>query len=278
MTTIRQSIVAAKYHKKLTIIYTLFFALLLFAFTLLSQLVLTQSIALRYILGKWDQIKNALPQVESTLNEQLVDSNDFVMTLYQKLFVLLIIGSIMIFFLLSTYAAHVRKEEINSMYYIGITKGQILKHLLLELLIPVVVGFSSILLLLVLFHSQFVSESITINRKFVDKYFDQPTLVFTQTEELSDLTSHKKSKILPESKSNNAILPYNRISLFEVNSAETSFRQTFSDFLLNMLILSLSAIIGALIGFYSHVTLLSYRRNLPAWCTLKKIKTLLFQI
>ncbi|MDT2831524.1 hypothetical protein P7H62_10740 [Vagococcus carniphilus] len=264
MTTIRQSIVAAKYHKKLTVLYTLFFALLLFVFTLLSQLVLTQSIALRYILGKWDQIKNALPQVESTLNEQLVDSNDFVMTLYQKIFVLLIISSIFIFFLLSTYAAHVRREEINSLYYIGIKKGQILKHLLLELLIPIIVGFSSVLLLLVLFHSQFVSESITINRKFVDKYFDQPTLVFTQTEELSDLTSQKNGKPLTTSKPKNAILPYNRISLFDVNSAEAPFKQTFLDFLTNMLLLTLTAIIGSFIGFYSHITLLSYRRDLPA--------------
>lgn len=264
MTTLRQSIVAAKYHKKLTIIYTLFFALLLFAFTLLSQLVLTQNIALRFILSKWDKIKNALPQVESTLNEQLIDSNDFIMTFYQKLFFLLIISSIVIFFLLSTYAAHIRREEINSLYYIGIKKSLILKQLLLELLIPIIISFSSVLLILVLFHSQLVSESININRKFVDKYFDRPTLVFTQTEEFSDKPTSKNEKPLAVSKANNTILPYNKISLFEVSSEEVSFRQTFLDFLTNLFILILSAIIGSSIGFYSHMTLLPYRRDLPA--------------
>ncbi len=264
MTTLRQSIVAAKYHKKLTVICTFFFAILFFLLTLLSQLTLTQSIALNFILGKWEHIKKILPQVESTLNEQLIDSNLYVTTIYHKLFIYLIISSIVIFFLLSIYSACVRKEEINSMYFIGIRKTKILKHLLTELIVPIFFGFSSVVILILIFHSNFVNESINLNRKFVDKYFDQQTIVFNQNDELSNLTTTKTNKSFQSSsKENKAILPYNKISLFEVKVENPPVKQTIFRYITNLLTISATAIVGSLIGFFSYMMFSSRRRELP---------------
>lgn len=265
MTTLKQSFIAARYHKKITILYFFVFSLLLFTFTLISQLVQTQNITLRYILKKWDSLKTALPQISSSLNDQLIDSNHYITSFYNNLFISLAFFSIIIFFIISFYASKIRKDEIDSMYYIGIKRSNILKYLLLELISPIAISISSLLLLLILFHGQFINESITINKKMVDKYFEDQSLVFTQTHEDSDLThSETIDKTMSPTKNDvKTILPYNKVSLFDVSLEEISFTNTIKDFLRNTIILISTTIIGSLAGYFSYITIYSYRRILP---------------
>lgn len=265
MTTLKQSFVAAKYHKKITIFYFLIFSLFLFSFTLISQLVQTQNITLKYIMNKWDSLRSALPQITSGLNDQLIESNHYVTSFYNDLFLALVFFSIVFFFLLSFYASKIRKDEIDSMYYIGIKRSHILKYLLLELISPIFISISSLLLLLILFHGQFINESVNINKKIVDNYFEEQSLVFTQTHEDADLTNttNQNKKKMSSKNDTKTILPYNKVSLFDVSFEEISFKNTLKNYIRNSLILIATTIVGSLAGYSSYISLCSYRRVLP---------------
>ncbi|HCM90305.1 MULTISPECIES: FtsX-like permease family protein [Vagococcus] len=263
MTTLTQSYKAAKYHKKITIIFFLLFSLLLFLLTFISQLIYSQEAMMSFISKKWDYLKTILPQANTNFNEQLISSNHYITTIYDNFYVASLLSSIFIFFLLSIYIAKNRKEDIQTMQYIGIKKKIILKHLLMDLLLPIILSLSFIMLLFLIFQNQLINRSVNINRNMVNNYFDEELLSIHETNNINQQST--VSKLTKDSKVTtpvrNGLSPYNEATLFEFHVKSNSFRKTFTIILINFSKLCLTSFLGCLLGFYSYTTLFLSRRH-----------------
>lgn len=262
MTTLTQSYKAARYHKKITIIFFILFSLLLFSLTFISQLIYSQEAMMSFISKKWDYLKTILPQANTNFNEQLISSNHYITTIYDNFYIKILLSSILIFFLLSIYIAKNRKEDIQTMQYIGIKQKVILKHLLMDLLLPIVLSLSFIMLLFLIFQNQLINRSVNINRNMVNNYFDEELLSIHGTNNLSPQAtvskSNNDSNVTTPIKS--GLSPYNETTLFEFHVKSNSFRKTFSTILVNFSKLCITSFLGCFLGFYSYTSLFLNRR------------------
>ena len=264
MTTLTQSYKAAKYHKKLSIIFFLVFSLLLFLLTFISQLLYSQEAMMNFILKKWDYLKTILPQANTHFNEQLTNSHQYITSVYNNFYLATLLISVIGFFLLSIYIAKHRKEEIYTMQNIGIKQGTILKHFLMDLLLPMIISLSFVMLLFLIFQNQLINRSVNINREVVNNYFEEELLSIHETSDVSaskkTVTKTKKDFIGPATPVKSGLSPYNETTLFEFHVSSNSFRKTFSIILSNFAKLCLTSLLGCLLGFYTYTSLFLNRR------------------
>ncbi|MBP2966795.1 hypothetical protein J8385_19675, partial [Acinetobacter baumannii] len=120
MTKLRQSFIAVRYHKRMSISLFIVFSLFLLLLSFISQLISTQKFTLYYLLGKWAQLKEVSPYFDDNLSKHLSSSNALIMNFYENLRIFAIFSTFIIFFLISLYFSHYRKEEFYSLNYIGI--------------------------------------------------------------------------------------------------------------------------------------------------------------
>lgn len=262
MTNLRQSFDAAKYHKKMTISLFVVFSLLLLLFCFITQLIDTQKFTLSYLLGKWDQLKKILPQFDSNLNHQLIKSNELMLSFYDSLRLILFIFAFLIFFSFSLYAAKIRKEEIYSLNYIGIKRRHILPRMLLELLIPVLFSLPFIFCLMLVFHNQFLSQSIQVNQKVMGHYFQTDNLFDKETLKNTEVDLNEDEHFNLTTSNEKTLLPYNKASILDVKLSTNSFTQVFMMLLTNFMLLFGNMIVAYSAGFYCYTTFGFRRRRL----------------
>ena len=252
MTNLRQSFEAAKYHKKMTMASFVLFTLLLMAMTLISQLKLTQSFTLTYLLNKWEQLKLYFPQLDTELNKELTKTNTSMIRYYNEWYFVLSVFSFILFLVFSFYMMNKRKAEIYSLTYIGVRRIQIFFRMVLETIFPVISGLFVSLVLLLIFQTPFVNQSLVLNQQLMNHYFEeqmssQPQI--KKKEATNVVAQSNNDTIQLATPDETEVLPYNKTSILNIRITENTLTHSGYALIKNFFALYLSLLLAFALSF-----------------------------
>lgn len=244
MNTIKQSYQAARYYKKTMFIFFLFFSLSLALLMTLSQLTMAQIMTRQTIIERWNYLELITPNISSNITQAIVEHSDKVIYTYRTWFIISLSCIFILSFIYSIFFTALRKNQIASLFFMGIKKINVFKYLIIELLLPMIASFIVTAIVLFLFHESFMTSTIAWNQQLnTDQLSEQVTV------KLEDVDNIPTTLTPEQQESDQLLVPFNHLSFFDINYNTHNFKYVFEPLLLTFLILVMIVLSSSFLGF-----------------------------
>lgn len=185
----------------------------LLCLTCIAILNTTRELKVSEISERWDIIYKFLPGMKANGFETFSAASQALKSRY-ILFAKLVVAGISLLLMLLTGTLLVkRRRDINSLLSLGIKKWRVIFQLVVEALFPIIFSFFAILVLLLIFQSNFKTATVSVN----DRLFNAELPY-----ELNFATQHTNAVTVKDDKEN-VLLPFNERSFYYVDADNNAF-------------------------------------------------------
>lgn len=241
MTRLRYAFASVRYHKKSGYLLFLFYCLILTLSTFCLSLIQRQLNVIAAVKDRWNVFLQSFPSAKTSIFNQVQLWNKEVLKNYIFIGLFSILFFLIVFLLVNFKIQSQRKREIESLEFLGLKPYQMTLQFILELFLPLLYSFFTLITFALLFSNFFVSTINQSNDYILNQH---------------DASMNKVAlEVHSANQSQQAFLSFNQYSFLNVENHQTSLAelQLYLALIGSFLIISFSSILVSFISSFSYI-------------------------